>query len=60
MYNLGGIKMNLDNLTNQTYNINQKNILELQCVLNQVRKRAEDVGLTKEDIQKEIEKTRQI
>jgi len=60
MYNLGGIKMNLDNLTNQTYNVNQKNILELQCVLNQVRKRAEDVGLTKEDIQKEIEKTRQI
>ncbi len=38
--------------------IDQENILELQHILNQFRKRAEKVGLTEEDIHKEVEKIR--
>jgi len=38
--------------------IDQENILELQHMLNQFRKRAEKAGLTEEDVQKEVYKAR--
>ena len=47
------------NLINQNYNENeQKYILKLYCILNQFRERAEKIGLTEEDVQKEVYKAR--
>lgn len=47
------------NLINQNYNENeQKYILKLYSILNQFRERAEKNGLTEEDVQKEVYKTR--
>ena len=51
--------MNSENLFNQNYSENeQKYILKLYSILNQFRERAEKNGLTEEDVQKEVYKTR--